>query len=361
MTELKEYKCPCCGGVIEFDSASQKMKCPYCDTEFEIEALESFAADIANDLEDDMKWSSATDGEWKDGDADGLVSYICNTCGGEVVGDVNTAATSCPFCGNPVIVVGKLSGLLKPDYVIPFKYDKEAAKAALREYYKGKTLLPKSFRDENRIDEIKGIYVPFWLYDTEANASVRYKATRVRYWSSGNYDYTETSYYSVVRGGKLTFENVPVDGSTRMADELMESIEPFDFSEVVDFHTAYLSGYLSDKYDVDAESSIIRANERIKRSTEEVMASTVSGYMSVIPEHSSVRFSEGTSKYALLPVWILNTTYNGENYSFAMNGQTGKLRGDLPLDRGAYKKWLFGLTAVIGAVTMAATYLAWLF
>ncbi|MBR5453440.1 MAG: hypothetical protein IKV54_05095, partial [Clostridia bacterium] len=353
-------KCPCCGGAIEFDSESQNMKCPYCDTEFEVEALQSFAADIDADLEDEMKWGSTGGGEWDNSETDGLISYICNTCGGEVVGDADTAATSCPFCGNPVIVTGKLSGVLKPDYVIPFKYDKEAAKAALREYYKGKRLLPKAFKDENRINEIKGIYVPFWLYDTEANADVRYKATKVRYWSSGNYNYTETSYYSVVRGGKLVFENVPVDGSSKMADELMESIEPFDFSEAVDFHTAYLSGYLADKYDVDSDSSIDRANVRIKHSTEEVFASTVSGYSSVMPEHSSVRFDNGNAKYALLPVWMLNTTYEGNTYTFAMNGQTGKMTGDLPLDRGAYKRWLFGLTAVIGAATMLLTYLAWL-
>ena len=360
MAELKEYKCPCCGGVIEFDTESQNMKCPYCDTEFEAEALESFASDVESDGKDDLKWDTVPDGEWSEGEADGLVSYICNTCGGEVVADENTAATSCPFCGNPVIVSGKLSGMLKPDLVIPFKLDKEAAKAALREYYKGKRLLPKSFKDENRINEIKGVYVPFWLYDTEANADVRYKATRVRSWSTGNYNYTETSFYSVVRGGNLSFENVPVDGSSKMADELMESIEPFDLTEAVDFHTAYLSGYLADKYDVDSETGILRANERNKQSTEDAFASTVSGYMSVIPEHSSVRLSDGRARYALLPVWMLNTTYEGKTYSFAMNGQTGKLKGDLPLDKGAYKRWLFGIAAAVGAATMALTYLAWL-
>ena len=145
-----------------------------------------------------------------------------------------------------------------------------------------------------------------------------------------------------------------------MPDDLMESIEPFDFSQAVDFQTAYLSGYLADRYDVDAEQSIVRANERIKRSTENAFASTVTGYTTVMPVSSSVDLQNGSTKYALLPVWLLNTTWKGQKYTFAMNGQTGKIVGNLPLDKGAYKRWLWGLTAVIGAVCYGLSYLLWL-
>ena len=237
------------------------------------------------------------------------------------------------------------------------KLDKKAAKAALQKHYGGKRLLPKIFKDQNHIDEIKGMYVPFWLFDADADATIRYKATRVRTWSDSRYNYTETSFFAVSRGGTVGFERVPVDGSSKMPDDLMESIEPFQFSDAVDFKTAYLAGYLADKYDVDADQSIERANERIKRSTEEAFTSTVQGYTSVVPETSSVKLRGGKARYALYPVWLLNTTWNGQKYTFAMNGQTGKLVGDLPVDKNAARRWTIGLTALCSAATYG---IAWL-
>ena len=244
MPTLQEYKCPCCGGAIEFDSSLQKMKCPYCDTEFDMETLASYDAGL-KDEQDSMEWETSAGGEWQEGEANGLRSYICRSCGGEIVGDANTAATSCPFCGNPVVMMGQFSGALRPDFVIPFKLDKNAAKAGLQKHLTGKRLLPKIFKDQNHIDEIKGVYVPFWLFDTDADARVRYRTTKLRCWSDSEYNYTETSHFLVHRGGSVGFEHVPVDGSSRMADDLMESIEPYDFSDAVDFQTAYLAGYLA--------------------------------------------------------------------------------------------------------------------
>ena len=360
METLLEYKCPSCGGALHFDASQQQLKCPYCDTEFEMETLAEYDTQLKTDSADDMTWQTKEDNDWQEEETEGLSSFVCNSCGGEIIGDENTAATSCPFCGNPVVMMGRLSGLLKPDYVIPFKLDKNAAKAALKNHYKGKKLLPKVFHTENHIDEIRGIYVPFWLFETDADANIRYKATRVRMWSDSRYNYTETSFFSVLRSGTIGFEQVPVDGSTKIPDDLMESIEPFDFSQAVDFQTAYLAGYLADKYDVTAEQSVKRANDRIKQSTADAFASTVIGYSSVIPESTSIRLHNGKAKYALYPVWLLNTEWDGKKYTFAMNGQTGKMVGDLPLDKGAYKRWLFGLTGIIGAAAFVVSFLLWL-
>ena len=204
---------------------------------------------------------------------------------------------------------------------------------------------------------MKGVYVPFWLFDAEADADIRYRASKVRTWSDSDYNYTETSYYAVCRGGSITFENVPVDGSEKMPDEWMESLEPFDFSQAVDFQTAYLAGFLADKYDVDAKQSVERANERIRKSTEAAIAATVTGYTTVTREAGSIRLNNGKVKYALFPVWILNTTWKGEKYLFAMNGQSGKMVGDLPVDKGAYRKWLFGLAGAVGVAVYATLFL----
>ena len=357
MEVLQQYKCPCCDGAIEFDSVAQKMKCPFCDTEFEVDTLKSYDDVLKNQQPDAMDWQTTPGAQWQEGEQENLRTYRCNTCGGEIVADETTAATECPFCGNPVVVMGQFAGSLKPDLVIPFKVDKKAAIAALSKHYAGKKLLPKVFKDQNHIKEVKGIYVPFWLYDADADANIRYKATRVRTWSDSNYNYTETNHYSVVRGGSLGFDHVPVDGSTKMDDTLMESIEPFYYGDAVDFQTAYLSGYLADKYDVDSEQSIQRANERIRNSTESAFARTVTGYTSVVPVSTSISLSNSVAKYALCPLWVLNTNWNGKKYTFVVNGQTGKLAGDLPMDKGLYTKWLLGISGAVAAGIFVFYYL----
>jgi hypothetical protein len=257
-------------------------------------------------------------------------------------------------------MTGQFSGALKPDLVIPFKLDKKAAIAALKKHYLGKKLLPKVFKDQNHIKEVKGVYVPFWLFNADVDGVVRYKASRIRTWSDSNYRYTETSFYNVIRKGFISFENVPVDGSTKMDDTVMESIEPFHIDEAVDFQSAYLSGYLADKYDVDADSSILRANERIKCSTETAFLDTVQGYTAVDPVATNIALSNGASKYCLCPVWLLNTKWNGKTYTFAMNGQTGRLVGDLPVDKNALRRHMLVSTVIGAVVAFAAQYLLWM-
>lgn len=360
MAEIMEYECPCCGGMVEFDSSIQKLKCPYCDTEFELDALQGYAEDKKAVSEDDLRWNQEEKKVWTSENKDGVQVYVCQSCGGELFCDATTAATKCPYCENNIVIKGQLEGDLCPDYVIPFQLNKEAAKAGLRKHLEGKRLLPKVFKEENHIDEIKGIYVPFWLFDADAEASARYKATKIRVWSDRKYRYTATSFYSVVRSGKIGFSRVPVDGSSKMEDALMESLEPFDFSRAVDFKTAYLAGYLADRYDVDIEESIGRANERIKKSAEDVLANTISGYTSVIRESGSVRLQKGEVKYALYPVWILNTTWKGKKFTFAMNGQNGKFVGDLPVDTAAYWRWFGSIAALVSVFVFGLSYLWWM-
>ena len=361
MADLLDYKCPACGGTLQFDTATQKMKCPYCDSVFEMSELQQKDAvldtqqpDMQQPPEDNFNWSDSQAGEeWNE--ADGNMSvFVCKSCGGEIVADENTAATACPYCGNAVVMSGRLSGVLKPNFVIPFKLDRNAAKAKLKEYISSKKFAPSTFKSENRLEEIKGIYVPFWLFDSNINASVQYEATKVRVWRDSRYEYTETSFFDVYRQGNMRFENIPVDGSTKMPDELMESIEPFNFNEAVDFQTAYLAGYLADKYDVGMEQSIPRANERIKQSAQDVLKSTVQGYTSVSPRFSSVQLLNGVSKYALYPVWLLNTTYKGEKYTFAMNGQTGKFIGNVPADKGKLAALFSAVAAGAGVIIFVA-------
>lgn len=350
MADMLEYKCPCCGGKLEFSSTEQQMKCPFCDSVFDVASLQSYDQALSEQQATDMSWETQAGSEWEQGEAESMRVYHCQSCGGEVIADETTAASKCPYCDAPVIMTGQLAGDLKPDYVIPFKLDKEAAKKALLQHMDGKPLLPKVFKSQNHIDEVKGVYVPVWLFEAGADADIRYRAKKIRRWSDPQFEYVETSHFAVRRRGDIAFEHVPVDGSAKMDDTMMESLEPFDFKEAVPFQTAYLSGYLADKYDTDADAGVARANERIRQSTLNAFAATVKGFDTVEVEHDAIRLQQGKAQYALYPVWLLNTSWNGEKYTFAMNGQTGKFVGNLPSNKG--KAWgiFFGVSAAVTLV-----------
>lgn len=360
MGAILEYKCPCCGGPLQFDTDVQKMKCPYCDNEFDAETLKENDDILKEEKPDMMDWSSQPGNEWMKGELDGQKVYLCNSCGGQIVCDETTGASECPYCGSPVVMTGQFAGDKRPDIIIPFKLDKEAAKEGFKNHLCKKRLLPKAFRSNSYIEEVKGVYVPFWLYDADADAQAYYRATKVETWSDSKYNYTKTSYYRLFRSGSLSFERVPVDGSTKLADDLTESLEPFTADGEVPFQTAYLSGYMADKYDVDSQTGNARANDRVKKSTLDKLTETTEGYSTVTPENSSVQLANGTVKYALYPVWLLAAKWNGKVYNFAMNGQTGKFVGDLPMDKGAYWRWT-GLIALIAALlTFGAAWLLFL-
>ncbi len=351
MSTLLEYKCPCCGGAVSFDTKEQKIVCPFCDAEFDIEALKQEQEEVSrNSQPEQHEWNDNTDAKWSTEELNGMNVYVCQSCGGELIAEETTGATACPYCDSPVILKSSFSGDLRPDYIIPFKLDKKAATEAMKKHLCGKKLLPKVFKDENHIDEIKGLYVPFWLFNSDTDSRYIFRATKVRRWSDSKYDYTETKHYNIYRDGNLSFANIPVDGSEKMPDDLMESIEPFNYADFKEFDTGYLSGFLADKYDVSRDKCVARANERIKNSTEIAFKNTVHGYTSVTTQSSNVNYVNGSSKYALLPVWVLNTTWKDQKFIFAMNGQTGKFVGNLPMDWGLFWKWFFGIFGISGVL-----------
>ena len=356
---LQEYKCPNCSGAIAFDVATQEMVCPYCGTTMNVEALKALDDALANEQKSEaIDWGYQGYG-WYENEQQGLSVYSCNSCGGEIVGDETLGATSCPFCGNVVVVSSKFSGTFRPEAVIPFRLDKNEALKALEKHYLKKVLLPKVFKDKNHLDEIKGVYVPFWLYKADVDANINYRATTVRSWSNGSYDYTETSYFHVNRNGDIGFDDVPVDGSKSIADDLMESIEPYPMEAAVAFQTAYLAGFFANKYDVTAEENTPRAYERMKVSAADAFRQTVQGYSTVETKSSNLFVKNGSVRYMLLPVWLLNTSWEGKNFIFAMNGYTGKFVGNLPLDKKAFWKWfsiIFGIfAAACIIITMIGT------
>lgn len=354
-----EYKCPNCGGTLKFDATSQKMLCEYCDSTFDMDILEKYEKSVLNGTKTELDLgeydSESGSGDWTTEEIQGMKAYSCPSCGGQIIGDETSVATKCPYCDSATVIPGQFNNDKKPDYVLPFFKTKKDAEEAFRKNTKGKKLLPDVFLSEQRIESIKGIYVPFWLFDSKINADYTYKATKVRSWSDSDNRYTETSTYMVERGGTVDFKKVPVDGSSKMEDTLMESIEPFNYEKLVPFTTAYLSGYMADKYDVDVAECKPRAVERINSSVKSLFDGTVSGYSTTTVTNTNSSVVSSDMKYALLPVWLLNTKYKDKIYTFAMNGQTGKFVGELPVSkekvRKEFLKWFIPATVILGIIT----------
>lgn len=232
--QVTNYKCPACTGPLRFDSATGKLQCDFCGSSYEVAEIEKLyaekdaqAAGAFRQAEEqaaaDGEWTSASGSDWG-ADAEKLRVYSCPSCGAELICDETTSATSCPYCGNNTIVPGQFSGALKPDYVLPFKLDKAAAVAALKKHYGGKKLLPKAFSNEDHIEEVKGVYVPFWLYDGSAEVDVRCHGTKVSGYSTARENVTVTNHYDVRRAGTVRFERVPVDASSKMPDDHMDAL-----------------------------------------------------------------------------------------------------------------------------------------
>lgn len=376
-TQVTNYQCPACTGPLHYSAKSGKLACDYCGSSFdvaEIEALyarkeaEAAAAKQAADAKAEAAQAAkakaaeaaAASGGWDTSDlsrdwgaeADGLRVYSCPSCGAELICDQSTAATACPYCGNPAIVPGQFSGALRPDYILPFRLSKDDAVQALRAHYKGKPFLPRSFTSANHIEQIQGVYVPFWLFDGGAEGAASYRASNTNVYETGDYEITETRHYHVVRAGSLAFEKIPVDASSKMPDDHMDSIEPFDYAQLRPFSTTYLPGYLADKYDVTIDDSRDRADTRCRETLAQALRDTVTGYGACVTEREDIALRRGKVHYALLPVWMLSTKWHGQDFLFAMNGQTGKLVGDLPTDRGRF----WGMFAAIAApLTVALT------
>ena len=238
------YKCLCCGAPLSFLPGAEKVTCEYCGTELEIKTVEEFyaqkeAAAAAAQAAKEAKWDTKAAGsEWEKEEAEMMKAFVCSSCGAEIVTDGNTMATECCYCGNPTMMPSRFDGMLKPDFIIPFKKTKEEAVAALKNFYKGKRLLPNAFTANNRVEAIQGMYVPFWLFDAEIDAQVSYKGSRSTEVVSGDDLITTTEFFNCQRSGSMKFERIPVDGSIKMDDTFMESIEPFDYSEMVPFSSA---------------------------------------------------------------------------------------------------------------------------
>jgi DNA-directed RNA polymerase subunit RPC12/RpoP len=343
-----DYKCPHCGGNLAYNAEAGLLVCDNCGSRFDPTAWQT--PQQAQPGPTPAPEAEEPPAPWPPPQFN---QYACRSCGAVVAAAATEAAGTCPYCRSPIVIAEQLAGELAPELVVPFRTTREQAVAALNGLYGKKRLLPKVFSAQNFIDEVKGVYVPFWLFDFETKILEQYDARDVSTQHWGNTSHTTTRHYAAHRVGEARFLGVPVDGSINMPDAIMESIEPFDLTRAVPFKPTYLPGFLAERYNVDSEMATVRARERLDKTAGSIFRNTVTGHQSVSLVGSKVTVNETRLHLALLPVWVLTTVWRGERFTFAMNGQTGRIVGDLPLDRAAYWRW-FAILASSAAVVAGA-------
>lgn len=322
MLGVLDNKCPACNAKINFNPANQKWDCEYCGSKFTLEEMQQHSN--ASTVE------ANTVVEVKNEAMGNMDMYHCNNCGAEIIADENTTSTFCVYCGSTAILKNRIDSGRAPNYIIPFKNVKDDAVVAFKNLFKYKPLTPKCFKDPKNIQKITGVYIPFWAYDLVADGQIDFEATDVTTWSDSRYRYTKTSRYSVKKSGHFDFDKVLSDASSRFPNDLMDSIEPFNYQDLVQYNHAYLSGFLAEKYDVDENAGLERAKERTMLTCVDLVQSTV-GHQSKRVVNNSMNIEPKQCHYIMLPVWMVNIQYKDKNYTFAMNGQTGKIVGNIPI------------------------------
>lgn len=322
MVNALDNKCPTCGTKITFDPKSQTWNCEYCGSKFTLEEMEKY--DNASSLD------ANTVKESNNNNTAELDVYRCKNCGAEIVADETVTATFCVYCGSTAILKNKIDSGIAPNLIIPFKNVKEDAVSAFKKVTKNKILTPSSFKSEKNIQKITGVYIPFWAYDLVADGNISFNASDTRCWSDSHYDYTEVSNYLVEKTGHFEYEKVLADASSRFDDDLMDSLEPFNYSELTKYNHAYLSGFLAEKYDVSEEDSLERAKTRSMNTCVSLVSDSIP-HQSRSLKTNNINITKKASNYIILPVWMVNIKYKNKMYTFAMNGQTGKIVGNIPI------------------------------
>lgn len=321
-TTTLTYQCPNCGAGLAFDAEKQKFCCEFCLSEFTEQ--EAKAANPAEDLRE----KEAAEREYNEH----MNEYECANCGARVVADDHTVADICYYCHNPVVAVGRLSGQMRPQRIIPFQYDKEAAEKKFLEFAKRKWFVPRSFFAASQVEKIQGVYYPFWVTDADTVGTMNAHATRTRVWRAGRVEYTETSNFQIHCRGNIHFEDITTSAFSQADKKMLEGILPYPSEALQDFSMPYLSGFLAKKRDVERAALTDEVRGRMQGYAEQLLRGTVKGYQTVAVQETNVNVQKSHWEYALMPIWIL--TYRDRRdrtYTYAMNGYTGKVYGELPV------------------------------
>lgn len=315
------YKCLNCGAGIHFKPELQRFKCDYCLSEYTEEEL-------SNQSKENIKKK--------------LNSYYCKSCGAQVITDDTTTATFCYYCHNPVIISNRLEGEFLPEKIIPFTLNKDKAQKTFLDWVGNKRFVPRDFTSSSQLEKITGIYIPYWWVDYKGNIDYIGEGRKIRVWRSGSREYTETKKYEILRKGQIDINNVGELAFTKIDGDLLYGIGPYNEKEAIPFSMPYLSGFFAEQYNMGKEEVAPIIEEEVNKYYNYLISESIQGYTNIRKIKNNINIDSEKWNYTLLPAWILTYKYKGKTYVFAVNGQTGKPYGELPLSSNKMAK-AFGI------------------
>ena len=311
-------KCPSCASNIFYLPEVQGLVCRNCGNIYNASTLEKMGS-LGYTIEHDYTGDNDISEDDKK-----RHEIVCDSCGATMIADENMMSTMCAFCGSPALISRRMTREFKPDYIVPFKIDRTTAENNMKQWLKTRKMTPRGFKTKSRLTKMMPVYVPFWLLDCAVNTDL--------YGTGKQYTSDLPIKTSVRSKANYYVKGVPFDASLKIANKLMEAIEPFDYSEMVKFDNRYLQGFYADKYDqrpTEIMDRFIKRLDRISLDLSETIGAKYDEY-EPHPEKSFTWMSEVNIKYCLLPVWFMTVEFNGRNYQFAVNGQTGEASGQAP-------------------------------
>ena len=292
-------KCPKCSAELILDNENNKLKCEYCRSIFDLEETKKEV-------------------------------YTCS-CGAEIIS--STELKKCIYCNSKEITKKSIKSKYNIDYIIPFEKTKKDAMNAFKKLCKDKWFMPKSFNINKKAQEIKGVYIPFMICDYDTTGVLETECDDISTWNSSGYKYTKTDKYKAIRGGNVSFENILVNTSNIFKDDILETIKPYNFKELKPFDLYNNNSHLIEKNNKTNEELIKVATEKTKEYFKEEMKKDIKGFDKIKEIDSSINLYNLKISYILLPIWFLNIKYKNKTYTFAMNGQTGKINDSTPIDK----------------------------
>lgn len=315
-------KCTYCGGALKFDADIQMLVCEHCSGMFPVKKTEEEKG-LSENPQD-----TVTGTDFKDDTVAEEMEcsvYKCTSCGAQLILNDVEVATYCAYCGQPTIVFDRMVRHKRPKYIIPFSITKNAALVNIREKFMKGSFVPREIRYFNP-DLLRGIYVPYMLYDVHCKDRQLIKSTVS---STGPRDSSTKYYYREAVGA---FQEIPVDASSQIANEFSERLEPYWKNGMIEFKAEYLSGFYADLKDDDFPYLKQIARTRASQMLDEQIQKTVPGQdKAILSSHPHYAFEK--VEYALFPVWFMMFHQNNETYTIMVNGQTGKVVGAVPADR----------------------------
>ena len=327
-------KCKSCDAPITYNIEIGKWKCEYCLHEYEKDEFPDAPVEAASEPQPSPE----------------LSEYHCSECGALLLCELTTAASFCLYCKSPTIIESRFTGEFRPQWVIPFAVPSSKAKEIYFNWIKRYFLAPTSMKLASEVETIRALYAPYWLFDCKVAGQVDGEGRNSHSYTSGSYRVTETKHYNVSRAGSAAYTRIPIDGSAHLDNAAMQALEPYDYAGMENFKMEYMSGVMAERFDVPQDEAAKDMQERSKGFLSASLQATTGEYDSFNVQSSSVELQEENGIYAMLPLYILTTLFKGQKYTFLVNGQTGKIFGDPPVDNT--RRWVTILVAFLISFTL---------